>query len=74
MRAPFVLLYLYLRYFSLNEIKNKEKNKFTLPIWVLLFSLIINTFVYTYPYGTGTSQIMLWFLLGQYIRIEKLKV
>lgn len=32
---------------------------------VLLFSLIVSLFEYTYPFGPGTSQVMLWFLLGQ---------
>lgn len=67
---PLVALYLYLCFLSIvNLIRAKKNNKnFTLPLWVLMFSLIVSLFEYTYPYGPGVSQIMLWFLLGQYFR------
>ena len=66
---PLVLFYLYLWFFAFKEIKSHVKNtNFTLPLWVLLFSLVVSLFEYTYPYGPGTSQLMVWFLLGQYFR------
>ncbi len=67
---PLILFYLYLWFFSFKEIKVKCKktNYALLPIWVLLFSLIVSMFEYTYPYGPGVSQLMVWFLLGQYFR------
>lgn len=65
---PLVIFYLYLWFFSIQGIIfNKFKNNFSLPLWVLLFSLIVSIFEYTYPYGPGTSQVMLWFLIGQYL-------
>lgn len=33
--------------------------------FVGMFSLIVSFFEYTYPYGPGTSQALLWMLLGQ---------
>lgn len=71
---PLVLFYLYLWFFAIRGIfVNKVSNQFTFPLWVLLFSLIVSIFEYTYPFGPGVSQIMLWFLLGQYIKTPKEK-
>ena len=36
-----------------------------LAAFILLFSLIVSMFEYTYPYGPGTTQLILWVLLGQ---------
>ncbi len=66
---PIVLFYLYLWYFAIIEIKkNNNKTSYSLPVWVLLFSLIVSLVEYTYPYGPGVSQLMVWFLLGQYFK------
>jgi len=65
---PLVGFYLYLFYFAFRGIYHKLKNGFTLPMWVLLFSLIVSLAEYTYPYGPGVSQLMLWFLIGQYVK------
>jgi len=66
---PIVMLYLYYYAFAIRGIANKQsQNAFTLPLWVLLFSLIVSNFEYTYPYGPGVSQLMLWFLIGQYLK------
>lgn len=68
---PFVLFYLYLYGFVILRIYNKRlRTSFSLPIWILLFSLIVSNFEYTYPYGPGVSQVMMWFLLGQYFKIN----
>ena len=67
--SPFVVFYIYLYIFLIIGLcKNRSKQSFSLPLWVLLFSLIVSNFEYTYPYGPGVSQLMLWFLLGQYFR------
>ena len=65
---PLVGFYLYLFYFAFRGIYHKQINGFTLPMWVLLFSLIVSLAEYTYPYGPGVSQLMLWFLIGQYVK------
>ncbi len=66
---PLILFYIFLWFFAFKELRKQEKNiNFTLPLWVLLFSLIVSLFEYTYPYGPGVSQLMVWFLLGQYFR------
>lgn len=63
---PFTLLYIYLWYIAIRGIFFDNQTKFKLAVWVLLFSLIISMFEYTYPYGPGVSQMVLWMLLGQY--------
>jgi|SRR5690625_242618 len=67
---PIVMLYLYLWFFVIRNFikRNKNNNTFTLPVWVLLFSLIVSLFEYTYPFGPGSSQLMLWLLMGQYFK------
>lgn len=68
---PIVLFYLNLWIFVFKEIKFKRKNtNVTLPLWVLLFSLVVSMLEYTYPYGPGVSQLMVWFLLGQYFKLK----
>lgn len=61
---PLVLFYLYLWFYSLYTILLGEKFISNLSAWLLLFSLIVSIFEYTYPYGPGVSQLILWFLLG----------
>ncbi len=67
---PLVSFYCFLWYFVFVGLKRSYRalkiNR--LPLWLLLFSLIVSLFEYTYPFGPGVSQIMLWFLLGQYLR------
>lgn len=66
---PLVLFYLYIWVFVFNNLLFKnEKIKLHLIIWVLFFSLIVSLFEYTYPYGPGVSQLMVWFMLGQYLK------
>lgn len=63
---PIIILYLYLWFFAVRDILKKGKNRF-IP-YILLYSLIVSVFEYTYPYGPGVSQLMLWFLIGQSIK------
>ncbi len=66
---PLIIFYVYLWLFTLKKLKRKNStNNFTLPLWILLFSLIVSLFEYTYPYGPGVSQLIVWFLLGQYFK------
>lgn len=70
---PLIMLYCYLWYFSISQIFKSKKysyNDFTFVPWLLFFALIVSQFEYTYPYGPGTSQLMMWFLLGQYLRLH----
>ena len=56
----YLIHYFYLLYFSL-----KSSNKVLSEISsVIIFSLIVSLFEYTYPYGPGTSQFFLWMLFG----------
>lgn len=64
---PMILFYLYLWIFCFKHLTNRE-TKFFIPVWVLLFSLLVSMVEYTYPYGPGVSQLMLWILIGQYFR------
>lgn len=63
---PFVIFYVYLFVFALRRILSRSANKGTrsLAIWLLLLGLIVSLFEYTYPYGPGVSQLMVWFMLG----------
>lgn len=67
---PLVLFYLYLWKFVLVGLQESGKllRKNKLVLWILLFSLIVSIFEYTYPFGPGISQVMVWFLLGQYLK------
>ncbi len=70
---PMVVFYFYIYFFTIRNIyMRKNKRGFSLPLWTLLFSLIVSSFEYTYPYGPGVSQIMTWFLLGQFFRLNYL--
>ena len=43
---------------------------YLLVIPVMLLALVISLVEYTYPYGPGTSQIILWALIGIYLNIS----
>lgn len=69
---PLIMIYIYILYFVVKELRiKKEKDKFSMPLWIMVFSLIVSLFEYTYPYGPGVSQIFVWFLIGQYYRKYK---
>lgn len=62
---PIIAFYIYLWKISLKGVF--LNNKSNVVFYILLFSLIVSILEYTYPFGPGVSQIMLWFLLGQYL-------
>ncbi|MCM3617921.1 O-antigen ligase family protein [Sutcliffiella horikoshii] len=68
---PYIIFYCFLWVYSIRGILI-VKSLFSLAHWVLFFSLIVSIFEYTYPYGPGVSQLLVWFLLGQYLK-ETLK-
>lgn len=68
---PFVVFYVYLFVFILITILSRSKKETQSAIWLLLLGLIVSFFEYTYPYGPGVSQVMVWFMLGKFIRDEK---
>lgn len=65
---PLTLFYIYLWGFSLKFIFLQKKSFENTGVWILFFSLIISLFEYTFPYGPGVSQLMVWLLLGQHIK------
>jgi len=67
---PIIIFYTYLWFFNFVELLRTPIKHFNFPIWILLFSLIVSLLEYTYPYGPGVSQIVLWFSLGQYIKLK----
>jgi len=68
---PQVFMYLYLCVFLAKEFLRKVQNRSKLALWLLLLGLLISLFEFSYPYGPGTSQIMVWFLIGQYLAMWK---
>ena len=69
---PFIVLYGYLISFALRMLFYKQRDDFEdTALWLLLLGLIISMFEYTYPYGPGVSQVMVWFMLGRFIRNKK---
>lgn len=66
---PIITLYLFLWLYVFYKIKKDMSN--ILPYLLLLSSLIISIFEYTYPYGPGVSQMLVWFLIGQTLINEK---
>lgn len=57
---PFVLYYAYLIKYAYLHLKKGNYSG-----WLLFFSLFVSLFEYTYPFGPGVSQFMLWFLIAQ---------
>ncbi|EGP5093648.1 O-antigen ligase family protein [Enterococcus faecium] len=65
---PFILFYGSLVIYTAKKFVFEQE--ITISSMLLLFSLIVSLFEYTYPFGPGTTQFMLWFLLGQDIYRE----
>jgi len=66
---PLVLLYIYMYIYVIKSILFNRNGKYdSLSIWILFFSLLVSNFEYSYPYGPGVSQLMLWILMGQYLK------
>lgn len=70
---PFTLFYLFLFKYSSLGIFKRISEKPINPVYIMLmFMLIVSMFEYTYPYGPGVSQLLLWFLIGQSIKDKHL--
>ncbi len=63
---PFFMYYCYLWVLSFKNFTLSKSNK--LSGMMLLFALIVSLVEYTYPFGPGASQFLLWFLIGQETR------
>jgi hypothetical protein len=68
---PITLLYIYLYFFVIKNIFKKNDSVALLVGWLMFFSLIISNLEYSYPFGPGVSQLMLWFLFGFHIKKSK---
>ena len=65
---PFLLFYVLLILVTLKILIRIDKEPINLLIFMIFsVSLIISVLEYSYPYGPGVSQFILWFLLGQYM-------
>lgn len=64
---PFIALYFYLCVLTAKVNRKKNPKVSNLVFWLMLFSIIVSLFEYTYPFGPGVSQIILWILVGQYL-------
>jgi O-antigen ligase len=70
---PFIILYIYLWIFLFKNffaVKNSESNIYQLAIWLLLLVLTTSFFEYAHPFSPGVTQIMVWFMIGIYLRIN----
>ena len=65
---PFLLFYVLLILVTLRILIRIDKEPINLLIFMIFsVSLIISVLEYSYPYGPGVSQFILWFVLGQYM-------
>lgn len=67
---PMSLFYLYLWVYVLIKIgkgKSYKKTFISYSIFIFFMSLMFSLFEYSSPYGPGVSQVLVWFLLGQYL-------
>jgi len=70
---PFLVLYAYLVMSVIRQLLSRRarRESYIIAFQLLLFSLIVSLFEYTPPYGPGVSQVMVWFMLGRFIRNKK---
>lgn len=69
---PFVLFYLFLIIFNLILMFKINKDSFTMLLFMILsVGFVISLLEYSYPYGPGVSQFILWFMLGQFLLRDK---
>jgi hypothetical protein len=61
---PIAILYIYMYFFVIKNVAKNHNSTALLVGWLMFFSLIISNLEYTYPFGPGVSQLMLWFLFG----------
>ncbi len=66
---PFAVLYISLFVVFMREMFSisKKTSRRHVAVWLLFFGLIVSLFEFTYPYGPGSTQIMLWFLVGRFL-------
>lgn len=69
----FLVSHLFRRRYERCKWKRNKSLVFMGPL-VMMIPMIISLFEYSAPYGPGVSQVMAWFLLGQYLREEKTTV
>lgn len=68
----FFAIYFYLFFFIIRRIlKFKTVSFKTLPIYLSLIPFIVSLFEYQYPYGPGTTQMFIYFLLGQFLLVKQ---
>ena len=60
---PYLILYLNLIILTFKGLFNKDGFD-KAPFILLLFSLIVSNLEYTFPFGPGTNQLMLWVFIG----------
>jgi hypothetical protein len=65
---PIAILYIYLYFFVIQNVTKNNNSMALLVGWLMLYSLIISNLEYTYPFGPGVSQLMLWFLFGVHLK------
>ena len=69
---PFLLFYLFFVLIIIKILFNIEKDVFSILVFMLLsVSYVISLLEYSYPYGPGVSQFILWMMLGQYVLRDK---
>lgn len=69
---PFVLFYFFLIIFNLILMFKLGKDTFTILLFMILsVGFVISLLEYSYPYGPGVSQFILWFMLGQFLIRDK---
>jgi hypothetical protein len=65
---PFLMFYITLILMALRILLQINLNRLNLLVFMIIsVSLVISLLEYSYPYGPGVSQFILWFLLGQYM-------
>lgn len=66
---PFIIFYFHLVIIAIKQFKYINISFFhTLFSLFLVFALIVSQFEYSYPYGPGVSQLILWFTFGQWLQ------
>jgi O-antigen ligase len=72
---PFIIFYLYIFYFALKkDTKINNNDVFKVLTFAFIALLVISNLEYTYPFGPGVSQLMVWFLMGQLIKEKKNRI
>jgi O-antigen ligase len=69
---PILINYFYIGYYVIRKTYSKSTDV-SLASYLLLFSITISIFEYTYPYGPGVTQLMVWFMIGQEIKKNSIK-